>query len=141
MILGERCFIRILLHIQIRRAVLGKAEMSVECLPSVVPVHATDLASLQPCFHVVILLHTRLLLCHFSVTSSQGGQIAGGMNFSSNEIDLGNKTRPRWMMWLCSTCTYTGIQWLCIIGGKTSGGRDGSEQRAGHPLWETKRIL
>lgn len=139
MILREKCFIRILLHIQVRRVALGKAEMSVERLPSAVPVCTIDLTSLQPCFHVV-LLHTSLLLCHVYLPH-QGGQIAGGMNFSSNEVDFGNKTRPRWMMWLCSTCTYTGIQWLSIIGGKTSGGKAGSEQRASHPVWETERIL
>lgn len=110
-----------MLHIQVK-AVLGKAEMSVKCWPSAVPVCTTDLTSLQPCFLVIILLHTSLLFCHLYL-SHQGGQVAGGMNFSSNEIDFENKARPRWMMWLCSTCAHTGIQCLRGISVKTLGGR------------------
>lgn len=111
-----------MLHIQVRRAVLDKAEMSVKCWPSAVPARTTDLTSLHPCFFIVTLLHTRILSCHLYL-SHQGGQVAGGMNLSSGEIDFGNKARPRWMMWLCSACAYTGTQCLSVIGVKTPGGR------------------
>jgi len=76
-------------------------------------------------FLVVILLHTSFIFCYLYL-SHQGGQAAGGMNFSSNEIDCGNKARPRWMTWLGSTCAYRGIQCLTVIDVETPGGRASS---------------
>lgn len=105
----ERCFIGTLLRIQVRRAVLGKAEMSVESVAICcqLPVCITDLTSLQSYF--LILLHTSFIFCHL-ILSHHGGQRADGINFSSNGINFGKKTRPERMIWFCSTWAYTGVQ-------------------------------